>query len=202
MSVFDPYAQLGVARAASPAAIKTAYRQRVQVSHPDRGGDPDAFIAVVKAFGLLSDPDARKLFDETGIIDDDGVANFRRDVTKILVDMFDAAVESAVGSGLKLTSVNFIAQMTSAVRTGLADARGKLSRTDGEIDSLALLRKRIRRGGDGDNLFVSRLDAQIVAKTEQHGQLRRRTAMLEAALVELGNYESEVELISALEAAP
>ena len=124
MTSFDPYALLGLSRSATPAAVKAAYRQRVQTSHPDRGGDAAVFIALVKAFGLLSDPAARKLYDETGTVDDDGVTNFRRDVTVILADMFDAAVASAVATGLRLTSVDFVAQMTVAVKTGAAEARG------------------------------------------------------------------------------
>lgn len=67
MKPFDPYDVLGIARAAGPDAIKSAYRDKVRISHPDRGGDPDAFIEVVRAFGLLSDPDARRLFDDTEI---------------------------------------------------------------------------------------------------------------------------------------
>lgn len=64
MTAFDPYDVLGVGRAARPADIKQAYRRKVQVAHPDRGGDPEHFVIVVRAFGLLSDPDSRRLFDE------------------------------------------------------------------------------------------------------------------------------------------
>jgi curved DNA-binding protein CbpA len=200
MTRFDPYEILGLARSAPAVAVKTAYRQKVQVAHPDRGGDPDAFILIVRAFGLLSDPDTRRLYDETGIVDDDGVKSYRREVTLILTDMFDAAVETAVATGLSLESVNFIGQMSAAVETGLGDARIKLRRVDKEIGALQSLRSRIRRNDSDRNLFAERLDAQIASKTEQHAQLKRRGAMLETALVELGNYQSETELIAALEA--
>jgi len=125
MQRFDPYLTLGLARSATADGIKAAYRQRVRLTHPDRGGDPAEFIAVVKAFGLLSDPEARRLYDEAGIIDEDGVRTFRRDVAGILADMFDAAVETAVATGLPLARVNFVEQMKAAVTTGLGDARGQ-----------------------------------------------------------------------------
>lgn len=200
MDKFDPYRLLGLTRAATPAAIKAAYRQKVQSTHPDRGGAPGEFIAIVKAFGLLSDPEARRLYDEAGIIDDDGVRKYRRDVATILADMFDAAVETAVATGLELERVNFVEQMKVAVRAGLAEARGGLARTDRDIDGLLGLRQRIRRDDGAENLFVTRLDAQIEARTAEHAQIRRRVLLLETALVELGNYRSEVELICALEA--
>lgn len=202
MESFDPYALLGVARSANAAAIKSAYRQKVQSAHPDRGGDPAAFIRLVRAFDLLSDPEARRLYDETGAVDDDAVASFRRDVGKILADMFDAAVNTAVATGLDLTRVDFVAQMTNAVETGLAEARLGLRRTERDIAALGKLEKRIARRGEGPNLFAERLAAQLAAKSVEEAQGRRRVLLLETAMVELGNYSSEVELISALEAAP
>jgi curved DNA-binding protein CbpA len=201
MEMFDPYFVLGLTRAATPGAIKAAYRQRVQTAHPDRGGDPAEFMAIVRAFGLLSDPEARKLYDEAGIIDDDGVRNYRRDVVTILADMFEAAVETAVATGLRLERVNFVGQMRVAVEAGLAEARAGLARSDRDIEALAALRARIRRQDGAENLFVARLDTQIQTRTNQHTQIRRRVLLLETAIVELGNYRSEVELISALEAA-
>jgi len=200
MNAFDPYDVLGVGRSARAAEIKLAYRRKVQVAHPDRGGDPELFMLVVRAFGLLSDPDSRRLFDETGIVDDEAVKGYRREVATILADMFDAAVETAVATGLKLESVDFIAQMAAAVVTGLADARVTLNRTDTEIGALQTLRARIRRTDEDRNLFAERLDAQVALKTEQHRNIKRRVAMLETALAELGNYQSETELIAALEA--
>jgi curved DNA-binding protein CbpA len=200
MSDFDPYLILDVARAAPAAEIKLAYRRKVQVAHPDRGGDAEAFVLVVKAFGLLSDPDARRLFDETGVIDDEAVTGYRREVALILADMFDAAVATAVATGLKLEQVDFIRQMAAAVETGLAEARVKLRRIDGEIGALQGLRSRIRRTDQDRNIFAERVGAQVAAKTGEHATIKRRVAMLETALAELGNYESETELIAALEA--
>jgi curved DNA-binding protein CbpA len=200
MTTYDPYDVLGVARSAASTEIKLAYRRKVQVAHPDRGGDPEAFMLVVRAFGLLSDPDSRRLFDETGIIDEEAVKGYRRDVAAILADMFDAAVETAIATRLKLESVDFIAQMSAAVTAGLREARQSLVRIDGEIAALQALRSRIRRTDDDRNLFAERLDAQVKAKTGDHHTVRRRVAMLETALAELGNYESEIELIAALEA--
>ncbi len=201
MSSFDPYALLGVARTASALAIKSAYRQRVQVTHPDRGGNPEEFIAVARAFSLLSDPDARQLYDQTGIVDEAGIETLRKDVAAILADMFDAAVSTAIATGLGLDKVDFVSQMRSAVDTGLAEARLTEMRTDRDIASLDLLRRRVRRNEEGRNLFVDRLDQQITAKSEARQLTRRRIMMLELARTELGNYASEIELVAALEAS-
>lgn len=198
---FDPYELLGLPRAATSAAVKTAYRQSVQRAHPDRGGDTAAFIAIVRAFGVLSDPEARKLYDETGIVDEDGVKTFRADVATVLADMFDAAVETAIKTGIKLSSIDVIAQMSTAVKRGLAENKSTLVQAEAGIAALTALHARIRREGEGKNLFAERLVAQIAAKSAEQAAIRRRLLILDTAIVELSSYRSEVELISALEAA-
>jgi DnaJ-class molecular chaperone len=71
----DPYSTLGVARGASEAEIKSAYRKLAKELHPDRNQDnPQAaekFSAVTSAYDLLSDKDKRARFDR-GEIDGDG----------------------------------------------------------------------------------------------------------------------------------
>lgn len=71
----DPYTTLGVARNASEAEIKKAYRKLAKELHPDRNADnPQAagkFAAVTHAYDLLTDKDKRAQFDR-GEIDADG----------------------------------------------------------------------------------------------------------------------------------
>lgn len=198
MSDFDPYDLLGIARDAGDGAIKAAYRMRVRTAHPDRGGDPDAFIAIVRAFDLLSDPDARRLYDESGIVDPEAAARLRADVALVLADMFDAAVRTAVETALPLEGVDFIDMMASAVRSNAEDAETQAQRLEREIEALEQLKQRIRRTDERINMFAERLDEQIGAKAEEQARLRRRVHVFEIAVVELGNYQSEVELIAAI----
>ena len=71
----DPYQTLGVARGASEADIKKAYRKLAKELHPDRNQDnPEAserFSQVTNAYDLLTDKDKRARFDR-GEIDGDG----------------------------------------------------------------------------------------------------------------------------------
>ena len=71
----DPYSTLGVARGASEADIKKAYRKLAKELHPDRNKDnpkaSERFSQVTAAYDLLSDKDKRARFDR-GEIDADG----------------------------------------------------------------------------------------------------------------------------------
>ncbi|MDQ3140304.1 MAG: DnaJ domain-containing protein [Pseudomonadota bacterium] len=71
----DLYSQLGVARGASEADIKKAYRKLAKELHPDRNKDnPNAtarFSKVTQAYDILTDKDKRAQYDR-GEIDEDG----------------------------------------------------------------------------------------------------------------------------------
>ena len=71
----DLYQRLGVARGASEAEIKKAYRSLAKQLHPDRNKDnpkaAERFSQITQAYDLLSDADKRARYDR-GEIDEDG----------------------------------------------------------------------------------------------------------------------------------
>jgi len=71
----DLYSELGVARGASEAEIKKAYRKLAKELHPDKNKDkPNAterFSQVTRAYDILTDKDKRAQYDR-GEIDEEG----------------------------------------------------------------------------------------------------------------------------------
>ena len=67
MSLYDV---LGVSKADSCTAIKKAYLKLARVHHPDKGGDPEKFKEITKACDILSDESKRRMYDETGMTDE------------------------------------------------------------------------------------------------------------------------------------
>ncbi|HWH21724.1 MAG TPA: J domain-containing protein [Allosphingosinicella sp.] len=71
----DLYSVLGVARGASEADIKKAYRKLAKELHPDRNKDnpkaSERFSKVTQAYDILTDKDKRAKYDR-GEIDEDG----------------------------------------------------------------------------------------------------------------------------------
>lgn len=76
----DPYQVLGVARGASDADIKKAFRRRAKELHPDRNReDPkaqDKFAELNSAYEIVGDETKRKQFDR-GEIDAEGKPKFQ-----------------------------------------------------------------------------------------------------------------------------
>jgi curved DNA-binding protein CbpA len=59
----DHYAALGLTRTATREQILKAFRSLAKLHHPDRGGSPDAFDAIVSAYRTLSNPVSRSEYD-------------------------------------------------------------------------------------------------------------------------------------------
>ncbi|MDQ3305540.1 MAG: J domain-containing protein [Actinomycetota bacterium] len=54
----DPYTVLGIGPGANADEVRRAWRQRALETHPDRGGDPMAFLAARDAWRRLLAPEA------------------------------------------------------------------------------------------------------------------------------------------------
>jgi len=60
------YELLGVDRKASSSEIKKAYHRMAMKHHPDKGGDPETFKDIQRAFEVLSDSEQRERYDAVG----------------------------------------------------------------------------------------------------------------------------------------
>ena len=62
----NPYDSLGVPKDAPPEAIRAAYRKKARQHHPDKGGNVAEFQSIQVAYDVLSDPERKARYDQTG----------------------------------------------------------------------------------------------------------------------------------------
>ena len=82
------YKTLGVLPSASAEEIKSAYKGLAREHHPDKGGDPDRFKRIVKAYEVLSDEAKRHNYDSFGEASGNG-------------DIFSQLFRASSGGGLR-----------------------------------------------------------------------------------------------------
>ncbi|MES1205062.1 MAG: molecular chaperone DnaJ [Pseudomonadota bacterium] len=103
----DYYETLGVAREASEAEIKVAYRRLALRYHPDRNpgdrGAEDRFKELSTAYAVLSDADKKAHYDRFGFLGDSNP--FAAANVATATDFFDAIFGDLLGLGRRRASV-------------------------------------------------------------------------------------------------
>jgi translocation protein SEC63 len=66
---FNPFVILNVDEEASVSEIKQAYHELSKQHHPDRGGDPEKFKEIAKAYKTLTDEQAKENWRKYGNLD-------------------------------------------------------------------------------------------------------------------------------------
>lgn len=95
---FDPYEELDVPRDATEKEVRAAYRRRAKATHPDKGGDPDAFQSANRALTLLVDPARRERFDRTGDAEEEKPDVARSAALGLLDRFFNEAINAFVNA--------------------------------------------------------------------------------------------------------
>lgn len=90
----DLYSVLGLQKGASPEDIKRAYRKEALAKHPDRGGAKEDFQKLQAAYDVLSNPDRRAVYDQTGEVGEQATGSHMPNMSE-LFSMFGPGLASA-----------------------------------------------------------------------------------------------------------
>lgn len=195
----NPYVILGVPPDASDHQIKMAYRARCKATHPDTGADGTEFHQLGNAYAVLRDPERRKAYDETGSIDANAVRASHADVLEFLATLFTRAIDIEGAAGISMKQIDLMQSMRENSYRIRAEGAGKLRAYEKAIADREVLRTRIIRKDDGQNLFVAALDHQLTELRDNLRVTKKNLDMLDRAIAELGHYESIVEVVQAMQ---
>ena len=167
------YETLGVAKDATAAAIKKAFRDKVKKHHPDTGGDAEQFHALVRANDVLSDEDKRRRYDETGTIDDkpDPIDSNATHIIAQFVERFVSDPEAKFK--------HLVRDLKNTINEEIGQAKGSIKEGRDYEKRVVDLRKRVK-GDKGGALIGSMMDSQIrqcqgaIKQLEQQIDIRKR----------------------------
>lgn len=136
----DPYETLGLSRTASQDEIQRAYRRLAREYHPDLNKDPgaeDRFKQISEAYHVLSDPDARRRYDQSrtraGAGPAPGGAGWRSvddfDLADLFGDLFAGAGRPGRGWG-RVRGVDQEAELTVPVEEAYEGGRRAVTLTE------------------------------------------------------------------------
>lgn len=192
------YDVLGLKPDASAAAIKVAYRRRAQTAHPDKSnGDAEVFKQVQLAYEVLSDPERRKRYDETGSTDSGeiplrGMALERLD--RMLIDLLDRMDPDNSSITHHLTQFN--QQVISQQEAGIRQTKKNIAKRE------KLLKRLVRKQGDPllEGLLQNQLERlRASLKNEENGLLVLREV---AKILKEYEHSPEVQTFTATATTP
>jgi curved DNA-binding protein CbpA len=147
------YQTLGVEPDATQEEIRAAYRNRAKQAHPDAGGSDVEFRAIESAHRVLSDPEKRKIYDETGYSDlmsQEDLAVYRAAADLVLRAIEDCGPEADV---IKVATQQIQGAIT-AVKRAAAELEARKARV---VSALA----RLSAKGTSKNGIAPLLKEQI-----------------------------------------
>lgn len=190
------YDLLDVAPSASPAEIKQAHRVAAKRLHPDAGGDAARFVAVTRAYRVLSDPERRRRYDETGLFDAAEADTAQADLVVTLSSALNLVLSR---TALSIDSTDVVAEMRRLIQAGREVAEEELAGIAARLGALQEARGQIRRRDSQENLFLAVIDAQI-RKLSRAQVVKRGVLDAQArAAEELERYDSVVEVIRSVQ---
>lgn len=186
----DLYAVLGVTKGASPEQIKRAYRNKAKKAHPDAGGDKESFDRIAVAYAVLSDPDARKRYDETGEYDAGSALNELAAVYACINGVLTQIV-SADDQALQQDLVKVISNTLGNEIVNQRKALGKLATASNKAKRMQGRFRRKQEGGE--NIFDGFLAFHLAQIAGVEKNLKGQIALKEKAIALLKDYAFEPE---------
>lgn len=177
------YETLGIERNASADEVKKAYRTKASAAHPDRGGDAAEMQRVNQANDVLSDPERRERYDQTG--NDATMPSVEDEARTFLLHVLGIALDDSIDVLAKAR------ELVREHRSGLVDHLAKLS---AQVAKLKRHSGKVR-AKKGDNLVQMIIDQRLQQLDAAKEQASRGVAVNAEAAKLLANLESDPPVV-------
>ena len=158
------YEILGVNKNSSNEEIKSQYRNKAKSCHPDKGGDKEKFQLLSNAYHILSNPELKQNYDNTGDTDSKEVM-----FTKFL----DANIGQIV-SNEALISSNIVELIKAELNNNRSKSVREVSTIQNKVKKLIKLKGSIQNKNSNENKFEFIIKNHITGfeqQIQQHNQV-------------------------------
>jgi curved DNA-binding protein CbpA len=166
--------------------IKNLYRKLAKRMHPDVGGDPEAFRRIQFAYGVLSDPERRKRYDETGEIDHQSIDNRRaaalQRISMEIGKHFDAFIMRGFSPQFDPSGWDMIGLVREQLGQELATVKEQVEIGTKAIAFYGKMQKKFKKHGGGPNALADMMAAKIKQSNESLAMLAKAIEELTYAL--------------------
>lgn len=177
------YEELRVPPEASPEEIKKAYRKRARATHPDKGGKTEEFQAVNKAYQVLSDPVARKSYDETGNTEPFNI-----------VEVFNSLIIAAAENIQDPVRQDVLKTAAIMLDDAVSKAREQIKKFDREIKKWQQIKKRLRKKrAAADSPILRAIEQRITGMEHETKKAQAEIEHGEVLRKMLAEYEYKVD---------
>lgn len=177
MPFTDLYDALGVKPDASQAEIKKAYRTKAKEAHPDQGGTREAFDRLLHAVNVLTDPDRRRHYDETG--DDQGKVVIDFALAKAL-EFISLTLRGIIGKEKEPERIDIIGRLHENIRSKRADLGDDLKACDEFLRRAGKIVKRFK-SKRGHNQIQRLLELEMASVENDKIALTAKLAEMDKA---------------------
>lgn len=191
----DLYETLGVAKDATHAEIRAAYRRRARKTHPDApGGSREAFGALTRAVDVLSDEERRRRYDATGeALDGPAVDNLEGDALNWATRTVGDVVNAILSRGADPSQQDVLAEARRVLRANLDRNIAEQRDLSERADRYRELAKRFRNKGKGENRLRILMEGQATMLQRGAEKDEELARPLRRALEILADYEFDVD---------
>jgi len=192
---FDPYDTLGLSREATDAEIKKAFRKRARETHPDVGGKLGEFEKVSMANIVLSDPDKRKKYDETGQVDPDQPDNSMSVALNIIIGFFAMTASGfAAGTGIDPCTVDLLDYAKKHFNGQITEFTKQKKNIQTTVDTLKRIEKRLKSKKNGNPILRVAILNQAQSAQQPLAQLEKQIKEHTDAVDLLNGYSFDAEM--------
>ena len=186
------YDTLGLHRDAPISEVRKAYRRAAKKAHPDTGGSREKFSIVKTAYDVLSDPDRRKEYDETGKFGEKVVEDKARKAMELACATVEEVI-NAIGERNNPFSFDVIGDASRHLNEKKRQHEQQLLAFERIIKCRRGFSKRFSAKKGKENIISLMMDNTTRDREKQMDALRINIEVAEMAIAIINDHRFEVD---------